>query len=159
MKNLATILVFVFAVTFTSQAQKKRKQQRPNLTTEQHTNLAIKKMTLALDLSEKQQKQIKPILMAQITERKAAMEKRKEARKNKQKPTADEIYTMKNKQLDNRIMIKNKMKDILNKEQFEKFEKIQKRRKMIALKKMKKRKEIMGKKMKMKKRRKKEDKK
>ena len=91
MKNLATILVFVFAVTFTSQAQKIRKQKRPNLTTEQHTNLAIKKMTLALDLSEKQQKQIKPILMAQITERKAAMEKRKEERKNKQKPNADKI--------------------------------------------------------------------
>lgn len=157
MKNLATILVFVFAVTFTSQAQKNRKQKRPNLTTEQHTNLAIKKMTLALDLSEKQQKQIKPILMAQITERKAAMEKRKEARKNKQKPTADEIYTMQNKQLDNRIMIKNKMKDILNKEQFEKFEKMQKRRKMMAMKKMKQRKEMMSKKRKMKKRRKIED--
>lgn len=143
MKNLATILAFVFAFTFTAQAQKKRTHKKPNLTAEQHATLAIKKMTLALDLSDKQQQQIKPILMAQIAEKKAVMEKRKEARKNKQKPTADEIYAMKNKQLDNQIKMKNKMKNILNKEQFEKFEKMAKRRKMMA---MKKKKEMMKKK-------------
>ncbi len=140
MKNLATILAFVFAFTFTTQAQKKRTKKMPKLTVEQHANLAIKKMTLALDLSEKQQKQLKPILMAQITAKKAAMEKRKEARKNKQKPTADEIYAMKSKQLDHQIMMKNKMKNILNKEQFEKFEKMQERRKMKGMKMMKKKK-------------------
>ena len=154
MKNLATILAFVFAFTFTTQAQKKRNKNMPKLTVEQHTNLAIKKMTLALDLSDKQQNQIKPILMAQITAKKAAMEKRKEARKNKQKPTADEIYAMKSKQLDNRIMIKNKMQNILNKEQFEKFQKMQKRRKMMAMKKMKAKKGKMMKKGKNKKKRK-----
>lgn len=157
MKNLATILAFVFAFTFTTQAQKKRKQKMPKLTVEQHTNLAIKKMTLALDLSEKQQNQIKPILMAQMTAKKAAMEKRKEARKNKQKPTADQMYAMRSKRLDNQIMMKKKMQDILNKDQFEKFEKMQKRRKMMAMKKMKQKKEMMAKKRKMKKRRNTED--
>lgn len=157
MKNLAALLVFVFAFTLTSQAQQKRKQKKPNLTIEQKANLAIKKMTLALDLSNKQQSQIKPLLMAKMKDRQEHMKKRKEARKNKKRPTADEIYAMKNEQLDKQIMMKNKMKNILNKDQFEKFEKMQKRRKMMAMKKMKKKKEIMSKKRKTKKRRNTED--
>ena len=136
MKKIASILVLVFCFTLTTQAQKKRKEKRPQLSVEQHSELAIKKMTLALDLSTKQQNEIMPLLKAQATERKAAMEKRKEMRKNKTKPTADEMYAMKNKQLDNRIAFKNKMKDILNKDQFEKYEKMAKRR-MAKAKKMK----------------------
>ena len=151
MKNLVSILVLVFAVTFTAKAQKKGKHKKPEFSIEQKADLAVKKMTLALDLSEKQQNQIKPLIMAQITGRKAAMEKRKEARKNAQKPTADEIYAMKNKQLDKQIMMKNKMRDILNKDQFIKFEKMQARRKMAG---MKKKKEMMAKNKKMKKRKK-----
>lgn len=134
MRKLASILVLVFAFTLTAQAQKERgerkerKEKRPQLSIEQHTNLAVKKMTLALDLSEKQQKQITPLLNAQAAGKKAAMENRKEMRKNKTKPTADEVYAMQNKRLDNQIAFKNSMKDILNDEQFEKFEKIVKRR-------------------------------
>ena len=71
MKKIISILVLVFAVTFTTQAQKKRGergQKESKLTIEQHTTLAVKKMTLALDLSDKQQKQIKPLLMAKMAE-------------------------------------------------------------------------------------------
>ncbi|WP_439128520.1 hypothetical protein [Polaribacter sp.] len=138
MKNLATILVFVFAFTFTTQAQKnkKRDQRRPKLSVEQHTDLAVKKMTLALDLSEKQQNKIKPLIAAKMAERKAFMEKRKEARKERKRPTADEIYAVKSKMLDNQIAMRNNMKEILNKEQFEKFEKMQKLRKMQGKKMM-----------------------
>lgn len=143
MKNIITFLAFAFTFTFTAEAQKKRTKKHPKLSVEQHANLAIKKMTLALDLSKKQQNQIRPILVSKIAEKKAVMEKRKEARKNKKKPTADEIYAMKSKQLDNQILMKNKMKNILNKEQFEKFDKMQKKRNMIAMKKWKSRKEKM----------------
>ncbi|QOD62380.1 hypothetical protein H9I45_08045 [Polaribacter haliotis] len=138
MKKLASILVMVFAFTFATQAQKKRKQERPQLTVEQHTDLAIKQMTLALDLSEKQQYRIKPMIATKMAERKAFMEKRKEARKDKKRPTSDEIYAMKSKMLDNKIAVRNNMKEILNKEQFEKFEKMQKKRKMKGKKMMKK---------------------
>ena len=98
-------------------------------------------MTLTLDLSEKQQNQIKPLISAQIASKKGEMLKRKEYRAAKKKPSADEIFEMKNKQLDNRIAFKSKMKDILNKEQFEKFEKMTKGRKakgkkMMMMKKM-----------------------
>ncbi len=145
MRKIASILVLVFAFTLTTQAQKKRKDKRPKLSIEQHTDLAVKKMTLALDLSEKQQKQIAPLIKAQATARKAAMEKRKEARKNKTKPTADEMYAMKSKQLDKQIAFKNSMKNILNAEQFEKFEKMAKKR-MQKGKKMKKKIAVMKKK-------------
>ncbi|TMM29553.1 hypothetical protein FDT66_10565 [Polaribacter aestuariivivens] len=139
MKNLVSILVLVFAFTFTTQAQKKRNHKKPQLSAEQHADLMVKKMTLSLDLSEKQQKQIKPLLTSKIAERKAFMEKRMEAKKEDKKPTADEIYAVKSKMLDNQIAMKNSMKNILNKDQFEKFEKMQKRRKMMVLKKMKER--------------------
>ena len=128
MKQFASILVLVFAFTLSTQAQKKRNEKRPELSIEQQTNLAIKQMTLTLDLSEKQQNQITPIMTAQAASKKTAMEKRREMRKNKTKPTADEIYEMKSKFLDNQIAFKNSMKEILNEEQFEKFQKIAKRK-------------------------------
>lgn len=138
MRNLVNILVLVFAFSLTTTAQKKRKDKRPKLSIEQHTNLAIKKMTLALDLTEKQQIQIKPLLQAQAEKRKAAKEKREEMRKNNTKPTADEMYKMQADRLDDQIAMKGKMKEILNKEQFEKFEKMARSRKMKAKQKMKK---------------------
>ncbi|MCG1036229.1 hypothetical protein [Polaribacter sargassicola] len=135
MKKIVSILVLVMAVTFTTQAQRKGGQKGPKFTPEQQATLAVKKMALALDLTDKQQNQIKPILTAQIEERKAEMEKRKANKDEpRQKPTADELFAMQNKRLDNQIMMKNKMKNILNEEQFEKFEKMQKGRKMMAMK-------------------------
>lgn len=138
MKKIASILVLVFAFTLTTQGQKKRKDKRPQLSIEQHTELAVKKMTLALDLSNAQQSKIKPLIKAQAEEKKAAMQKRKEARENKKKPTADEMFAMKSKLLDGQIAFKKGMKNILNKEQFEKFEKMTKRRMQKGKKMMKK---------------------
>ncbi|MFT6700038.1 MAG: protein CpxP [Porticoccaceae bacterium] len=137
MKKIASILILVFAFTLKGEAQKKRKEERPKLTVEQYSNLAVKKMTLALDLSEKQQEQIKPLISAQIASKKVVMQKIKEKITKKQRPTGDEIYAMKSKHLDNQITFKNKMKNILNKEQFEKFEKMKKGKEMKMMKKKK----------------------
>lgn len=140
MKKLASILVLVFAFTITTQAQKDRKdrkEKRPEFTVEQHTELAVKKMTLALDLSAKQQNQIRPLIKAKAAERKANMEQRKAAKESKKRPTADEMFAFQIKMLDNQIAMKNSMKNILNKEQFQKFEKMQKSRKMKGKKMMK----------------------
>ena len=127
MKNIASILVLIFVFTFTIQAQKKRgyKQQ---LTINQQTSLKVKQMTLVLDLSDKQQQQVNPLLRAEIAFRQAAMEKRKEARVEKRRPTSDEIYLIKSQLLDNKITMKRSMKDILNTTQFKTFQKIYKQR-------------------------------
>ena len=82
MKKVITLFVLVFAFTFSTQGQNKKAKRASKLTIEQQTTLAVKKMTLALDLSEKQQNDIKPILMAKITERKMAIKKRKAAKKS-----------------------------------------------------------------------------
>jgi len=137
MKNLLSIVVLVFAFTFTAQAQKKRGNMGSKLTIEQQTTLAVKKMTLVLDLSDKQQEQIRPIIMSKIKNKNDFTEKRKAAKVNKQKPTSDEIFAIKIKQLDNQIMMKNSIKNILNEKQFEKFEKMHKSRTRMAKNKMK----------------------
>jgi hypothetical protein len=145
MKQVAFALIFIMSITFSLNAQhKKEHHKKPKFTKEQRTNIAIKKMTLSLGLSEKQQNQIKPLLMAQMASKEAAMAKRKKAKEENKKPTTDEIYAMQIKRLDNMILMKSKMKNILDKEQFEKFEKHQKRRHLMAKKK------IGKKKMKMK---------
>ena len=127
MKNIASILVFIFVFTFTIQAQKKRGyKQQPTIN--QQTSLKVKQMTLVLDLSDKQQQQVTPLLRAEIAFRQAAMEKRKEARVEKRRPTSDEIYLIKSQLLDNKITMKRSMKDILNTTQFKTFQKIYKQR-------------------------------
>lgn len=123
MKNIASILVLIFVFTFTIQAQKK-KGYKQQLTINQQTSLKVKQMTLALDLSDKQQQQLTPLLRAEITFRQAAIEKRKEARKQKKRHSSDEIYAIKSQELDNKISMKRSMKDILNKTQFKMFKKI-----------------------------------
>ena len=123
MKNITSILILVFLFTFTIQAQKKRgyKQQ---LTINQQTSLKVKQMTLVLDLSDKQQQQVTPLLRGAIAFRQAAMEKRKEVRKHKRRPSSDEIYAIKSQLLDNKISMKRSMKDILNETQFKTFKKM-----------------------------------
>ena len=140
MKKLVKIIVLVFAFTLTVQAQKKKGNKGSKLTIEQQTTLAVKKMTLALDLSDKQQQQIKPIVMAKMTDRKDFIEKRKASKENNEKPTSDEIFAIKNKQLDHQIVMKNSIKNILNEKHFDKFEKMHKSRTRMAKNKMKERK-------------------
>lgn len=130
MKKLAHVLLIAIAFSFTTQAQQQRKEKKPQLSVEQHTDLALKRLTLALDLTEKQQSQIQPLIKAQTTKKMAMMEKRKEMRKNNTKPTADEVYKMQAERLDDQIAMKNRMKTILNDSQFEKLEKMEKDRKM-----------------------------
>ncbi len=120
MKKL--ILVFVLVSTFIVNAQKKYSGKKLNFTVEQKVNLVLKKMTLNLDLTEKQQKQIRPIIKAQITKRVAELEKRKQNKIDNNELSVDEAYAMKIKRLDDKIFIKKSLKKILNKNQLKKFE-------------------------------------
>ncbi|MFV8327261.1 hypothetical protein [Flavobacterium sp. ZS1P14] len=123
MKKL--IIAVLLAVGLSAFAQdKKEMEKRPDraemekLTPEQRNQLMLKKMTLDLDLNAKQQTEMKQI----IGERSAKREAMRAARKaNQEKPTADALFAMKNKMLDEQIAMKNKMKTILSPEQFEKW--------------------------------------
>ena len=82
MKKIIGILVLAVVFTISNHAQKGKRGDFEKLTKEQQTELAVKKMTLKLDLTPAQQRQIKPLLAQRVTKRKALYAKRK-ARKEK----------------------------------------------------------------------------
>ena len=143
MKKLVTILVLAIGFTVTTQAQKGKRNNAAQLTVQQQTELAVKKMTLKLDLTASQQRDISPLLTEKIAKRKEMHEKRKamkDSDEKRKKLSADERFEKQNKMLDAKIAFKGEMKRILNKEQYERFEKMSARKKHKAKNKMKHRK-------------------
>lgn len=138
MKKLVALFLLMFTVSTTLVAQKKQKDE---LSIDQKTELKLKKMTLKLDLTPKQQRQLKPLLAQSISDHMAMKEKRKAMKSKGQKPSADERYEMTNKMLDKQIAFKAEMKKILNEKQYERFEKSQARRGHKMKKRIKKHKE------------------
>ncbi|WP_438973353.1 hypothetical protein [Polaribacter sp.] len=128
MKKTAGILAFLFVVTFTANAQQKRENRRPNFSVEQKTELAVKKLVLTLDLSEKQKNKVTPLILEQITKREATTKERRRVRAQNEKPSTDKVFEMQNNQLQSKIDFKNKMKQILDAEQFERFQKMGRQR-------------------------------
>ena len=143
MKKIIALLVLAIGFTLTSQAQKGKRGDFEKLTVAQQTELAVKKMTLKLDLTTAQQRRVKPLLAEKIAKRKTMHEKRKamkESGKKREKLSADERFAKKSKMLDTQIAFKADMKRILNEKQYERFEKMAARKKHGAKKKMKHRK-------------------
>lgn len=108
--------------------RKDRMEKMQDLTPEEMATLQTKKMTLHLDLTEAQQKQIQALNLEEATLRKAKMEEYKKLKESGEKPTKDMRVKMMNEKLDHEIELKQKMKTILNAEQFEKWEKSQAKR-------------------------------
>ncbi len=136
MKKL--ILAIALVATTLTFAQD-RKARGEKLTPEQQTELQVKRMTLELDLDEKQQKEIKTILVEQSKKRETKLAEMKAKKEKGEKPTADERFAMKNEMLDNQIAMKARMKKILKPEQFTKWEEKQADRKERIEKKVEKR--------------------
>ena len=119
---IATLLVVgmsAFAQDKKEMEKRHHRDEMEKFTPEQRNQLMLKKMTLELDLNAKQQEQMKQIIAEQSTKREAMRTPRKA---NQEKPTSDELFAMKNKMLDEQIVMKNKMKSILSPEQFEKWD-------------------------------------
>lgn len=122
--------------------QKRDKQERPHkfkdFSPEEVAAIQTKEMTLHLDLTEAQQKEVQKLNLANANERST---KREASKLNKEKRNGkifskEERIKMMNGRLDKQISKKKEMQRILSKEQFEKFEKgqINKRRKGQARK-------------------------
>lgn len=125
MKKLIFTLALITSLSFTGIAQEKEPEKRDateKLSPEQRNALQLKSMTLNLDLTASQQKEIAPIIAEQTTKMDVKRSEMK-ARKETKKPlTANEKFEMKNKSLDNQIEMKAKMKKILNADQMQKWE-------------------------------------
>lgn len=111
--------------------QKGHRGDMNKLSPEQTATLQTKRMTLALDLTDAQQKQIQSLNLENATKR---AEKMKEIKAKKEsgelkKLTSEDRFAMQSAMLDHQIAQKNNMKKILDKDQYAKWEKMKKNRK------------------------------
>ena len=139
MKKVILIVLALVTIQVSAQNRKQEfrkgerteKGQRMNdFTPQEMAQLQTKKMTLALDLTNSQQKEVEKIHLEKAKEQQAFREDRQAKRKDGkgEKPTKEERLERMNGRLDKQIEMKEKMKKILNDEQFEKWEKINKRK-------------------------------
>ena len=117
-KVFAVALMLVGLTTFAQERGEKREQLSP----EKQTELQVKKMTLDLDLNEKQQNAIKPILLEEAKKRERQKAEREARKESQEKASKEERFEMKSKMLDNQIAMKEKMKGILSPDQMKKWE-------------------------------------
>ncbi|WMI69627.1 Spy/CpxP family protein refolding chaperone [Mangrovimonas sp. YM274] len=105
-----------------------------DLTPEQASELRTKRMTLNLDLTEAQQKELQAINLEEAKYRKAKMTARQSMRQQGQCPSSDVMAARMNERLDRQIEYKKKVKRILTDEQYEKWETIrgQNQKQMLA---------------------------
>ena len=125
------IVLMMLCAGFSGMAQSHGKHQHKgnsmaDMTPEQIATLQTKKMTLALDLSETQQTKVQKLNLesATLAKEKMAAYKAKKANGEVQKPTSDERYAMKNQMLERDLAEQEQMKQILEKDQIEKWQKM-----------------------------------
>lgn len=126
MKKLILAIVLVTTISFAQ--EKKGEGRNEQFTPEQQTELHVKRMTLNLDLDDKQQKEVKTLLLEQAKKREAKKAEMMAKREKGEKPTSDEKFAMKSEMLDEQIAMKAKMKKILKPEQFKKWEEMREER-------------------------------
>ena len=133
MKKLLLIAIALLTVNAIAQ---ERKRERPNrgereriqqfkdFSPEEIATLQTKRMALELDLNEAQQKQVQTIHLEQAKAHKTEMDARKKMHEEDkaEQPSKEDRFNRVNSQLDKKLAAKTKMKSILSKEQFEKWE-------------------------------------
>ncbi|MEH6682258.1 MAG: hypothetical protein V7724_17070 [Sediminicola sp.] len=129
MKKVLFTIVMVLGLTAFAQkgdGHKGRQSDWKDMSPEQMATLKTKKMTLALDLSDPQQKEVQQMNLTEATSRQARMQEWKAKKESTEfkKPTSQERYEMKIALLDSQISKKEKMKSILSEEQYQKWERM-----------------------------------
>lgn len=122
MKKLVLAVCLMATMAGFAQEQASR-DGRERLAPEQQVQLQVKKMTLDLDLTAKQQKEVEKLLLDQNKKREEARAAQGDVRKNYKEMTSDERFALQNKRMDDKIAFKGEMKKILNSNQMEKWEK------------------------------------
>lgn len=125
--NIASIL-FVLCVTFSLTAQPNR-HQRPehNFSIEQKTTLLLKKMTLSLELSDKQQQKMRPLVAEMVSNKEEMMTAVKANMGKRPELSSEEAYAKMIEKLDYQIAFQKKVKSILDDDQFEKYQETRER--------------------------------
>ncbi len=131
MKHIVTFIALCLTITVT--AQKGLHRDRASLNPEQQATLSTKKMTLALVLDTQQADKIYKIQLEQAKKRKVFIENRKKEKGTEL--TKEQRFELKNKRLDAMIVVQGEMKQILNEEQFKKWQRLVHKRKQTRKKK------------------------
>ena len=133
MKKLIVVAILAMSISGIAQEKKMRMHtDRPEYTAEQRNELQVKKLTLELDLTAKQQKEISEVVAKQSAKREAMKAAMKAKREESKKRNSDDSFAMKNQMLDERIAYKKEMAKILTPQQQEKWEKMSQKRGMKA---------------------------
>lgn len=120
MKKVVIGTLLMIASIASAQKEPKKMDLKP----EQIAAVQSKKLTLALDLSDKQQAAVYNVLVKELSLR----EVNKQSREERAALTSDQKVAMLNERLDARIAQKRSMQSILDKDQYDRWEKmIQKR--------------------------------
>lgn len=126
MKKLLTVAILALTLTAFAQEDKKEiRKERPQFTLEQERELQIKKMTLELDLTAQQQKEISKIISEKQTKRQS-IKKEIETKKADNKLTTDDKFVSKRNILNAQIAYRDELKKVLTPEQMEKWQKMSK---------------------------------
>ncbi|OIQ21266.1 hypothetical protein [Lacinutrix sp. MedPE-SW] len=122
------IIIAIALVTFGLNAQEKRddrlamkKERLSKLNAEDLAQIQTKKMVLALDLSDAQQKKVAKLNLDNAKRRIEARKDREAAKEKNEKPSQEERLKRQNEMLDHKIATKREMKSILNEAQYEKW--------------------------------------
>lgn len=125
MKKLILIALLFIGYSVTAQSGHKRAN---DMTPEQIATLQTKKMTLALALTDDQQKQVQQLNLETAKLRKTKMEERKKKRAEKERPSSEERFAMQSDRLDHQIAHQEKLQSILTDEQFDQWKKMKHRK-------------------------------
>ncbi|MBO0321607.1 hypothetical protein J0X14_04800 [Muricauda sp. CAU 1633] len=129
MKRLVVALALLISIGALAQRQeghRMHKSPKMDMTAEQMATLQTKQMTLALDLTKVQQQKVMTINLDEAEFRKAKWDEMKALRESgeRKKPTTEERFEMENARLDHQIAHQEKMREVLNDEQYQTWKKL-----------------------------------
>ena len=130
MKKLIITAVLLIGLSAFAQERAKNsgKEKLEQMTPQQKNQLRLKKLTLDLSLSASQQKEMGKIIAEMEAKREGFKKERLAKKEAGTNLTKDELFAMRTKRLDEKIAAKERVKKILDANQFEKWEKMQDKR-------------------------------
>lgn len=123
MKNTLIILCILISTSvFPQQSEyKERMSKHSNLSLEEMATLKSKKIALQLDLNKSQQAQVEKLFIIEMNERKAIKENLRETRSQVKDTSKANHFKMINAKLDRQIVLQDKMKRILDVDQYKRW--------------------------------------
>lgn len=132
MKKVFLVALLVVSLTTFAQEERKtgsKRAEMEKMTPEQRGELRLKRVSAMLNLNEKQQKEIAPILAEQQQKREKAVADFKATKEKGTKPTAEERAARAKQREDDQKAMTDKLQKILTPEQMKKWEDMKERNK------------------------------